>query len=72
MNAVNFSLEAYVNDLLEVVKISPNAQSYQGHASRADLLGGVPLGGWNENHGVPYRVATVTSVFTELAIKQPR
>ena len=61
MNAVNFSLEAYVNDLREVVKISPNAQNY-----------GVPLGGWNENHGVPYRVATVTSVFTELAIKQPR
>ena len=43
MNAVNFSLEAYVNDLREVVKISPNAQSY-----------GVPLGGIHGNHGVPF------------------
>jgi len=54
MNAVNFSLEAYVNDLREVVKVSSNAQSYQGHDSRADLLGGVPLAGSNENHGAPF------------------
>ena len=53
-------------------KIGPSAKNYQGHLSRADLLGdpkgvvkvspgaqdhGAPLGGGNVNHGVPLEMA---------------
>ena len=56
MQQIKVGPQAKNYDLREVVKISPNAQSYQGHASRADLLGGVPLGGRHGNHGVPFKV----------------
>ncbi len=57
---VKISPSAKDYDLRGVVKISPNAQSYQGHDSRADLLGGVPLGGGNANHGAPMTGAVET------------